>query len=63
MNDSFRIIIGLVAPFNLELQQMNIKTVLLNDKIEEEKCMVQPDSFEAKVLQHLVCKLKKSIVV
>ena len=40
---------------------MNIKTAFLNGDIEEEIYMVQPDSFKVKSLQHLVCKLKKSI--
>ena len=61
MKNSFRIILTLVAHFNLELHQMDIKTDFLNGEIEEEIYMVQPESFEAKDSQHLVCKLKKFI--
>ena len=61
MKDSFRIIMALVAHFDLELHQMDVKTVFLNGDIEEEIYMVQSDNFEAKCLYYLVCKLKKSI--
>ena len=49
MKDSFRIIMALVAHFDLELHQLNVKTIFLNGDIEEEIYMVQPDSFEVKV--------------
>jgi len=42
---------------DLELYQMDIKTVFLNGDIAEEIYTVQPDSFEAK--GSLVYKLKK----
>ena len=45
MKDSFRIIMALVAHFNLELHQIDIKTSFLNGDIEKEIYMVQPDSF------------------
>jgi len=48
MKDSFRIIMKLVAHFNLELHQMDIKTAFFNGDIEEEIYMVQLDNFEAK---------------
>ena len=63
MKDSFRIIMTLVAHFDLELHQIDIKTVFLNDDIEEEIYMMQLDNFEAKYSQHLVCKLKKFIYI
>ena len=52
---------ALVAYFDLELYQMDVKTVFPNGDIEEEIYIVQPDSFEAKSSQHLVYKLKKFI--
>ena len=51
----------LVAHFDLELHQMDVKTAFLNGDIEEQIYMVQPDSFKVKSLQHLVYRLKKSI--
>jgi len=48
MKDSFRIIMALVAHFDLELYQMDIKTAFLNGDIEEEIYILQPDNFEAK---------------
>ena len=51
---------ALVAQFDLELHQMNIKITFLNGDIEEEIYIVQP-KFEVKGLQHLLCRLKKFI--
>ena len=61
MKNSFRIIMALVAHFDLKLHQMDIKIVFFNGDIEEEIYMMQPDSFEAKNSQHLIYKLKKFI--
>ena len=61
MKDSFRIIMALVAHFDLELHQMDVNIAFLNGSIEEEIYMVQPKNFEAKGSQYLVCKLKKFI--
>ena len=59
--DSFRIILALVAHLDLELQQMDVKTTLLNGDLEEEVYMKQPEGFSSREGEHLVCKLKKSI--
>ena len=52
---------ALVAHYDLELHQMDVKTTFLNGDIEETIYMVQPENFESKDSKHLVCKLKKSI--
>ncbi|KAL0427547.1 UNVERIFIED_CONTAM: Retrovirus-related Pol polyprotein from transposon TNT 1-94 [Sesamum latifolium] len=57
--DSFRVIMALVAHFNLELHQMDVKTAFLNGDLEEEVYMSQPEGFSHD--SDLVCKLKKSI--
>jgi len=52
---------ALVAHFDLESYQIDVKAVFLNGDIKEEIYMVEADNFEAKSSQHLICKLKKSI--
>ncbi|CAM8934314.1 unnamed protein product [Rhodiola kirilowii] len=42
---SFRIIMALVAHFDYELHQMDVKTAFLNGDLEEEVCMKQPEGF------------------
>ncbi|RVW75186.1 Retrovirus-related Pol polyprotein from transposon TNT 1-94 [Vitis vinifera] len=46
-NDSFRIIMALIAHYDLELHQMDVKTVFLNGNIDETIYMVQPENFES----------------
>ena len=59
--DSFRIIMALVAHYDLELHQMDVKTAFLNGNLDEEIYMEQPEGFAKKGIEHLACKLKKSI--
>ena len=59
--DSFRTIMALVAHFDLELHQMDVKTVFLNGDIDETIYMVQPENFESGDPKNMVCKLTKSI--
>ena len=59
--DSLRIILALVAHYDLELHQMDVKTTFLNGSLEEDVCMDQPEGFSIKGKEHLTCKLKKSI--
>ena len=61
LKDSFRVIMALVGHYDLELHQMDVKTAFLNGNVEETIYMVQPEGFETKGSEHLVCKLKKSI--
>ena len=58
--DSLRIIMALVAQYDLELHQMDVKTAFLNGDIEEEIYMDQPEGFSIEEKDHMVCKLKKS---
>jgi transposase InsO family protein len=60
--DSLRVIMALVAHFDLELQQMDVKTAFLNGDLEEEVYMKQPEGFPSSDGEQLVCKLKKSII-
>ena len=59
--NSFRTIMALVAHFDLELHQMDVKTMLLNGNIYETIYMVQPKNFVFGDLKLMVCKLKKFI--
>ena len=59
--DSLRIIMALVAHYDLELHQMDVKTAFLNGNLEEEIYMDQSEGFSVKGKEHMVCKLKKSI--
>ena len=52
---------ALVAHFDSELHQMNVKTTFLNGNIDETIYMVQPENFVSGDPKSMVCKLKKSI--
>ena len=43
--DSFRIIMALVAYYDLELHQMDVKMAFLNGDLEENVYMAQPKGF------------------
>ena len=59
--DAFCVVMALVAHFDLELHQMDVKTAFLNGDLVEDVFMVQPDGFVENGKEHLVCRLKKSI--
>ena len=60
-NDSLRIVLVLVARYDLDLHQMNVKIAFLNGDLEEEVYMNKPEWFVSTGEENLVCKLKKSI--
>uniref|UniRef100_A0A2N9GG85 Reverse transcriptase Ty1/copia-type domain-containing protein n=1 Tax=Fagus sylvatica TaxID=28930 RepID=A0A2N9GG85_FAGSY len=59
--DSLRIIMALVAHYDLELHQMDVKTAFLNGSLEEEVYMDQPEGFSIEGKEHLACKLKNDL--
>jgi hypothetical protein len=59
--DFFRIIIALVAHYDLELHQMDVKTAFLNGDLDETIYMAQPKGFVMEGKEKLGCYLKKSI--
>jgi hypothetical protein len=59
--NSFRIIMALVAHYDLELHQMDVKTAFLNGDLRENVYMAQPEGFVVEGNEHLGCHLKKSI--
>ena len=55
---SFRIIIALVANYDLELYQMDVKTTFLNEDLEENVYMAQPKGFVMEGKERMGCRLK-----
>jgi hypothetical protein len=59
--DSLRIIMSLVAYYDLELLQMDVKTTFLNGDLLENIYMTQSKGFTIKGKEHMGCHLRKSI--
>ena len=60
-SESVRTLIALAAKHKLQLHQLDVATTFLNGELKEEIYMKQPEQFELKRKEHLVCKLKRSI--
>ena len=58
---SIRVVLGLAATLNLEIEQLDVKTAFLHGDLKEEIYMEQPEGFEEKGQEHIVCKLRKSL--
>ncbi|TVU59856.1 hypothetical protein FQP86_17905, partial [Cobetia crustatorum] len=58
---SIRVLLGLAASMDLEIEQLDVKTVFLHGDLEEEIYMHQPEGFEVKGKEHMVCRLRKSL--
>ena len=59
--DSFIIIMALVAHYDLELHQMDVKTTFLSGDLEKNVYMAQPKGFVMEGKERMGCCLKKSI--
>jgi hypothetical protein len=59
--DSFRIMMALVAHYDLDLHQMDVKTAFLNGDLQENVYMAQPEGFAIEGKEHMWCRLKKFI--
>ena len=59
--ESLRTLIALSVQKGFKLHQVDVTTAFLNGTLEEEVYMRQPEGFEIRGNEHLVCKLKKSI--
>jgi len=53
--------LALIAQYELELDQLDVKTVFLNGDLEEQIYMSQLTGFKAAGKENMVCKLKKSL--
>ncbi|CAL1379209.1 unnamed protein product [Linum trigynum] len=58
---SIRVVLGLAASLDLEVEQLDVKTAFLHGDLEEEIYMDQPEGFEVKGKEDLVCRLRKSL--
>ena len=58
---SIRIMLALVAQYDLELVQLDVKMAFLHGDLNEEIYMCQPDGYKVKGKENLFCKLKKSL--
>ncbi|GJR53572.1 retrovirus-related pol polyprotein from transposon TNT 1-94 [Tanacetum coccineum] len=58
---SIRMILAIVALRNLEIHQMDVKMAFLNEDLEEEIYMNQPECFIASGQEGKVCRLVKSL--
>ena len=61
MLKSIRILLSVATHYDYEIWQMDVKITFLNDNLDEEIYMMQPEDFIAKNQEHMVCKLKRSI--
>ncbi|KAL5863382.1 hypothetical protein ACOSQ3_000896 [Xanthoceras sorbifolium] len=58
---SIRVVLGLAASLNLEVEQLDVKTAFLHGDLDEEIYMEQPEGFQVKGKEKSVCRLKKSL--
>jgi len=54
-------LIALAAELDLQISHFDVCTAFLNDKLEEEIYMFQPEGFVQKGKENQVCKLKKAV--
>jgi hypothetical protein len=60
-HSSIRAHLGIVAMYDLVLEQLYVKTSFLHGDLEEEICIDQPEGFIVPGKEIFVCKLKKSL--
>ena len=58
---SIRFLLSLAAAFDLEVEQMDVRTAFLHGDLDEEIYMKQLEQFTIKGKKELVYKLKKSL--
>lgn len=58
---SIRVVLGLAAVLDLEIEQLDVKTAFLHGDLEEEIYMEQPEGFKVPEKENMVCRLKKSL--
>ena len=58
---SIRVLLAMVAWFNLELEQLDVKIAFLHGELEEQIFMYQSEGFIIEGKEDHVCMLKKSL--
>ena len=58
---SIKTILSLVALKYFHIEELDVKTIVLHGNLEEYIYMDQPQGYEVKGKENLVCKLKKSL--
>jgi hypothetical protein len=58
---SIRTILSVVAVEDLHLEQLDVKTTFLHGDLEEDIYRQQPQGYEVKGKENLVCRFKKSL--
>jgi hypothetical protein len=61
LHTSIRVMLTIVALFDLELEKLDVKTAFLHGDLDEKIYMRQPQGFSAPGQEHLVCHLQKSL--
>ena len=62
MLKSVRIVLAIVAYFDYEIWQMDVKTAFLHGNLTDDMYMIQPEGFVDPTSTSKVCKLKRSIM-
>ncbi|GKB38968.1 putative RNA-directed DNA polymerase [Tanacetum coccineum] len=58
---SIRVVLGLAASLDLEVEQMDVKTTFLHGDLDKEIYMEQPEGFQVKGKEDYACRLQKSL--
>nr|GFC96683.1 retrovirus-related Pol polyprotein from transposon TNT 1-94 [Tanacetum cinerariifolium] len=59
---SIRVVLGLAASLDLEVEQMDVKTAFLHGDLDKEIYIEQPEGFQVKGKEDYVCRLQKSLL-
>ncbi|GKA88247.1 retrovirus-related pol polyprotein from transposon TNT 1-94, partial [Tanacetum coccineum] len=58
---TIRVVLAMCATYDLHIEQLDVKTAFLHGNLDEEIYMLQPEGFEQKGKENLVCRLNKSL--
>ena len=58
---SIRLLLSIAAQYDMEIEQMDVKTAFLHGDLEEDIYMSQPEGFVETGKENLVCRLRKSL--